>query len=260
MISILEMLQEDDWVDPISESAEADLIAKAQAGDERATLALIRQYMPLIKRTVNAPGGHDGEDAAQEVLITILETINSHDPDKSPRLAGRLSSSLSGAVKAVGRTEQSHFSIPSGTLKRYNTILRAAEGDKNTAMSLCKTYKMKPATFLHIHNLVNNVAVVDEVTHFPGGSVMDDTVTDSLLCEYAFTRLTDEEVQVIKAGYGFSEIEVDGHIVFAEGHSPLSSTIIAASMGISTHRAKKLHAGALNTMRDALSGGQEVAA
>lgn len=252
VIDILNLIQEDAWVEPIGEDTEALLIAQAQEGSEWATLFLIRQYLPLIKKNVNAPGGHDIEDAAQEALITVLETINSHDPDKSPRLAGRLSTSLAGAVKAVGRAEQSQFSVPSGTLKRYNTILRAAEGNKGVALNLCKQYKMKPATFLHIHNLINNVAEVNEVSHFPGGVPMDDTVEDSLLCEYAFTAVDEEEELAIRMGYGFQELHVDNQIVWPEGHNPLSSSLVSAAMGISTHRAKSLRSKALIKMREAL--------
>ena len=251
MIDVLKVINQDEWVDPISQEQEAELIAKAQAGDESATLALIKQYSPLIKRTVNGAGYMDKEDAVQEVLVEILSVIKSHDTDKHPRLAGRLSSALSGAVKEAGRKEQSQFKIPSGTVKRYNQILRAAEGKKEKALTLCSLYKMKPSTFLHIHNLINRVDSIDEVTNI-AGSQMDSTIEDSLLCAYGFTSLTDEEEEVIKTSYGFSEVNVGGHWVWAEGHNPLSATIVSAAMDISTHRVKKLHSEALGKMREVL--------
>lgn len=258
MIDILRIISEDAWVDPLPQDQEAALIESAKAGDESSTIKLIKQYLPLIKKHVGSPGGQDREDAASGALLAVIETIQTHDSAKSPRLAGRLVPALAGAVSQSKREAQTGFSIPAATLKRYNSILKSAGGERDKALALCKVHKMKESTFMNIWHILNSSEIIEEVTHFHGGN--DYTIEDALLCEVAFSAVTVEEESVIKHAYGFIETHVDNNVVVPEGHSPLAMNIVSASLGISTPKAKTLKARALSKMRDALNDTEQEAA
>jgi RNA polymerase sigma-70 factor, ECF subfamily len=71
---------------PIARDETVLLLQTAQAGDEQAFTALVRQFEPHVYRTALALMGQPGlaEDAAQEVLIRFFRFIHRVDAEREP--------------------------------------------------------------------------------------------------------------------------------------------------------------------------------
>jgi DNA-directed RNA polymerase specialized sigma subunit len=233
-------------------------LAKAQLGDQDATIALVYAYAPALRnaassyRSAGGAWGGDSEDLRTAAIEGLLEAIHAFDPTSHDRLAAIIAGYLADAVSTsiVGPIA---FSIPSRTLKRFYGILRAAGGNVYEAAALAPAYEMKTETFLAVFYAVRNVDSLDvdhgtdeserwnraDVRPLWDGKEAD--VEDAILVEAAFQAVDSLEADVVRLAYGFSDFD------------PVPDAEIAHRLGFSRQKVQRTRTGALEKMRAALA-------
>jgi DNA-directed RNA polymerase specialized sigma subunit len=259
---------------PLDETEEARLIlvAKGHAvGDpEAAKMALIEAYGPALRAAVHNFGNGivvgrsspyaglirmgnyelDVDDLQSSALVGFLSLIEDHDPEKSPRLAGRVASYLTRHLsKSFGAV--SAFAVPTRTLERFYGILQAAEGDAEQAEALAPSYEMSADTFRAIYAATRNTGSLDaelESTEGHASGVASPVFTpspvadveDRMLVDMAFGAMTDEEARICELAYGFTE------------YDPVPDPEIAHRMGLSKATVQRKRQKALDKSRKAI--------
>lgn len=252
----------------LSVEEEVTLITDAQAGDEGATLLLLNAYGPALRNgvtrfmrrlPVEERGADRTEEAQAEALAAFMETLVSHDPEKSPRLAGRISQRLTDAFAEAARLDAA-MNIPERTLSRFYGILREAEGDLTVARALASSKGMKETTFDDILAVVRETLSLTHEDH-EGDEDGDrllmaplhsdvrseyDEVEDAILIDIAFASVDDDEARVVEMAYGFR-----GTSDYAPGE-PMPDSAIAGAIGGSRATVQRKRGKALGKMRKAL--------
>lgn len=219
-------------IEAVDAAAEADLIRRAQEGDENAKAELFERYTPVIKAVAHRyrSATFDYDDAFQEASIAFLEIIENHDPERSPVLAGYVRRYLEFHLKAVATDTTNVFGIPAPTFRRYLRIMREAEGDLITAARICQKHKMTIATLLDIYKVVGTVSLDGEtdeedvesdrlahsrVTVLGRQEEQDayDAMTDSWDVRALLDELDDESREIIRIAYGFEPAVIDGEVI-----------------------------------------------
>src|SRR5690606_32789871 len=260
---------------PLDELEEARLILVAKghpAGDpEAAKMRLIEAYGPAIRAAVQnfgngivdgrspyagslGMGNHemDIDDLQSAALVAFLSLIEDHDPEKSPRLAGRVAAYLTRHLsKSFGAV--SAFAVPTRTLERFYGILQAAEGDPEQAEALAPSYEMSVDTFREIYAATRNTGSLEVEMEgsdghastaaaaspvFTPSPVAD--VEDRMLVDMAFAAMTDEEARICELYYGFTEYE------------PVPDAEIAHRTGLSRPSVQRKRSKALDQSRKAI--------
>lgn len=267
----------------LTEAEEAAMIARAQAGDDRATMTLIHSYGPTLRRAVSEfKGGvldgqvsrsHSGygtpslsvEDLQQAAIEGLLECLQSHDPARNPRLAGRARAYVSNALKTQAGTT-SGFRVPERTLTRFYGIMAAADGDLGEALQIAPEKGMSTDTLLQVYAAVGFETVDRDDEGDEGGNFLDGAtpiftpspvveVEDKILVEHAFGAVTDEEASVCRYAYGFATGDPlsDGEIVQALSETALGEARVAAGETVVSRAAvQRRRSKALGKMREAL--------
>lgn len=238
---------------------EVEAIRDAKAGDPEATEALLRQYGPTIRATVNRAKKTLDEDEAQSVaLLAFAEVLESHDlededyPDA--RLAPRLTPHLKNRLGEAQAAAES-FTIPKRTLTRFFSILRDADGDVEVARASCETKGMSPEVFDAILQARSSGSLSDTLSDDTRdrietatpiyGSREEEEIEDRLLVEIAFRAVDDEEARIVELAYGFRGTED-----YAAG-DPVPDAAIAPVVGLTRPTVQRRRAGALDKMRKA---------
>lgn len=239
---------------------EAATITAAQAGDEDATMALLRAYGPAMRSAVGTFVGRlpleeraqAYEDAQMEAVSAVLALIADHDADESPRLAGRVVQALKGALGELARLDAA-LNIPRRTLDRFYGVLRAADGDIDAAAQLAPSMGMTRANFDEVRAAVRetlNVTGADDDA--PEGERMlaapivsevyrpYDEVEDALMVEVAFAAVDDTEARICEMAYGFTEPD------------PVPDAEIGHRIGMNRLKVLRTRNGALDKMRKTL--------
>lgn len=224
----------------LSIEQEVEAILGAQAGDPDATEALLRQYGPTIRATVNRAKKTVDEDEAQSVaLLAFAEVLESHDVESGdyadPRLASRLTPHLKDRLGEIQAQESSGFSVPKRTYTRFYGILNEAGGDVATALALAPEKGMSQEVFGQVLTAVRETLSIQDVLRGEDGDDEGDRilanpieatasssfteVEDRLLVEVAFQSVEDDEARICELFYGFTEYEPvpDGEIAHRLG-------------------------------------------
>lgn len=252
----------------LDEAEEVTLIAAAQAGDEDAKVRLLLAYGPALRSAVSTftngvraerePWSSDSglgsaalevSDAQGAAVVAFLELIASHDPEVSPRLAGRVRQVLAEALGGL-YAEVMPWRVPSRTLKRFYGILKAADGDAEAAEAAAPDYGMSRETFRDVLVAVRGTGSLDSLLDedwsdglatSPVYSTTPVTdVEDAILVEVAFSAVDDEQERICRLSYGFTEYE------------PVADAEVAHRMGLTRPTVQRKRAKALTEMRKAL--------
>jgi DNA-directed RNA polymerase specialized sigma subunit len=249
------------------DSAEAELeaIAKAKAGDEQATIALMYAYAHALNAATGQfrhAGGvwsegkrnaHLTDDLRSIVVLGFMEAINAYDPEVHDRLAAVIKQYVVHHLSA-DLVDPIAFHVPQRTLTRFYSILRKANGDPIKGAALAPKFEMRVDTFMDV------LAAVRTVNLELAEDEDDDTAMraqweaarplwdrpeaeeDALLVEAAFSAVDDVEEQVCRLAYGF---ETYG--------DPVPDAEIGHRLGLSRQKTQRTRAAALGKMRQALA-------
>lgn len=259
--------------EPLSLIGEADLIEQAQAGDQDAMLDLMRQYAPVLRRLRGVYTELIGaEDTEQELMLAFMDMVQTHDSERSPRLAGRINERLSFALSEAAATMASGFTIPRRTMERFIGIMKRAEQNVSVAREIAPDYGMSRETFDAVlrANRTDSSAAMSTTEEDERGSYAAGTHVTALftgnpaeesaeLAQFAMDAVTAEELTVVRYAYGFEPLVVDGATMLPEGYAPLADGLIAPELGLSRQKTQRLRTSALATMREALAVDGEVA-
>jgi DNA-directed RNA polymerase specialized sigma subunit len=255
--------------------AERELIRRAKDHDEEAVIGLLYAYGPLLRKSVGRyryAGGvwaenQSSSSASQEDLrsgavLALLEAVEAFDFERWDRLAAILPQ-ITADELATALVGPVAFSVPSRTLKRFYSILRAAKGNVYEAAALAPSLKMTTDTFLAVHQAVRKADSLDAfVTNGSGqtgdssaevigaaynndnaGPVWDGAyadVEDAILVETAFQVVDTLEKDVIRLAYGFSD------------YDPVPDAEIGERLGFSRPKVQRVRASGLAKMRVAI--------
>lgn len=277
----------------LTEAEEVELIARAKAGDESATLTLMSAYGRALRAALRN-GGADGErsavndraafgtsnasveDGRQAAIVGFMEALHAHDPEQNPRLAGVLPGRLAEAIRGA-TVARSEFAIPARTLTRFFAVMEAAEWDLREALSVCQSFDMSPDTLLRIYLATGSESLegrsADDEDGGPSASGHGETslwddgreafadVEDAILVGMAFDAVDYEEEMVTRYYYGFetpNPLLSDAAVVQAWSEAAFGPERVAAGETIiSRATAQRRRASALAAMREALYGSLE---
>lgn len=251
---------------PLAPEEEAELITAAAFGHPGAFETLLRQYAPVIRRTLRKYGETmEQEDAEQEVALAFLDLIKTHDPEKNPSLAGRVAAALNRELAEVASSGAGGWSIPARTMERYLAIVKKADGDLAEARRIAPEHDMKVSTFDAVTAATRTDSLStpsdgetdyrEAPTYAVGeGDARDpfEDVLDAELVTLAFEAVSHDESTVVRQAYGFEPAVVDGQEMRPEGHAPLSDSLVAASLRLSRPKVQRTRTAAIAKMREAL--------
>jgi len=245
----------------LTEAEEADLIVRAQAADDEATMTLVTAYGRALRAAVrnfgagatdgHSAGNHDLDlaDLQSTALVGFLTLIAEHDPEQSPRLAGRVAAYLTRFLSEEFAAVAA-FTVPTRTLRRFYGILRAYDGSASLAEEHAHEHGMTRETFLDVLAAVRGTGSLDAVTAdgdspevyatpvYTTTPVVD--VEDRILTDVAFGAVDDEEERICRLSYGFTE------------YDPQPDAEIAHRMGLTRPTVQRKRGKALGKMRKAL--------
>lgn len=267
--------------EPLAVEEEIDLIAAAQAGDDDAKMRLLEQYAPairsayfsFIRRLPKEERPRIKQDTQAEALAAFFESLNTHDAEKSPRLAGRLGARLRKALTDLS-VYDTPFDISESSMSRFYRVLRDNDGEVDLAREALAAdtedrYHMSVRNFDEVLAVVRETESLSRVADDNGGD--DDreemhgldqavqapyeAVEDRMMVDLAFEALDDEERRVVEVLYGFETLEdVDpGEYDKRAGAAlAVSMSTAAPHLALSRQKVQRTHAAALDKMRECL--------
>lgn len=232
----------------------ADVLA-SQAGDQRATMALVDRYRPLVYSTVGrvtlARGLNkmDAEDLASDLIVVVLETLRDFDASAGHGLGGILKQRFAGVVSDLSTV----IDVPRSTLARYWAAMQRADGDVNRAAALAPAMgpgkNLSVELFWEVHQALR-VGAPEVAEEAPWGPDQRPAPTLERYeqAREALSVLTDAERAVIDIAYGFVG---DG--------AAHSDAWVASELGKSESTVRNARARALAKMRAHLGAGAVLA-
>ena len=248
----------------LSREEEAAVIADAKAGSSDAIVTLIRLYGQALR---NATARHretlGAEEAQAVALAALVEAVHTSQPGE--RLAVVIGTMLRSALTDAA-SANSGFTVPPRTVKRFFSILRAANGDTALAADLAPSYEMTRETFLAVLDAVRHVDSIDdaqgnrsEAYTANGGGFAEESgwarrddvrpihaaqqiadAEDADLVDLAFDAVDGLEEEVVRLAYGFSDYE------------PVADAEIGFRLGYSRPKVQRVRSSALDKMRVAV--------
>lgn len=186
----------------LSPSAERDLITAAKAGDDRAKLALIDAYQPLIRGCIakfrNVVAREDAEAAC---ALALLEAIRDADPDRTDSIAALVQTKVMQILRAeelIGHA----VAVPERMVRRFGRVLQAAGGDANKAAELAPDYDLSTSAFQLIYATLYG-APLAEADLMPADRELVADVEDQILATVALDSMTQQQRDVCLLRYGF---------------------------------------------------------
>lgn len=235
---------------------ERELIARAQLGEEAATVALIYAYAPALRRAAREHADTLGaEDARSSAIEGLLVAVAEWDADKvgrEPRLAGNVARTLARTLGSQAGRE-ANLAIPTRSLQRFYAVLRAAGGDVQLGEKLAAEHELRPSSFRMIAEAVfaDSLEELTATDTESGPSVEGEArplwstsdgfseVEDRIVSELALDALDDRERAVIVASFGLL------------GGEPMSDSEVAEELGMTKPTVQRVRTAALATMRQA---------
>jgi hypothetical protein len=237
----------------LTRADEAAAIADVVAGGHEGLPALLLAYAPALRGAVGRYRATlDREEAQAVACAAVVEACHAVRP--GDYLAGVLVDYLTDAL-ATAAGGHAPVSIPTRTLKRFLGILRRADGDFARAALIAPEHSMSREAFhaiaeaLSAWGSLDETPAADEDATEPRADarpLWDDSdafadAEDRILCEVAFSSVSDLETDVCRAAYGFSS------------YRPKSDAEIAGDFGLSRPTVQRTRTGALVKMRAALA-------
>lgn len=139
---------------PLTATEEADLITRAQAGDEAATARLVTSQLRWLRATAASHARRSSavsvDDLVSAGVEALLSTIATFDP------RARLHTAAAAAVRAAMSDEANAagwtLAVPSMTRKRYLRAIRATETATEARAWAVANEQMTAETFDAIHS------------------------------------------------------------------------------------------------------------
>lgn len=251
-----ELFQYTDESHSLAVDQEVDTIAAAALGDASAYEALCLAYGPALRAAVSRYDNvADTDDVRQTALLALAEAIHTHDPERSPRLAGRLPSILREHFSALAASQLA-MTVEVTAMKRFFRALRDAEGDLAKAEEIAVVRGMGRDTFESVRVAVRAVYTESDLGSPTGDDgegdfmlahpLVEDLYTpydeaeDRILVDVAFLSVNDEEARIVEMSYGFTDYE------------PVADGEIAHRMGMTRPTVQRRRVSALGKMRKAL--------
>lgn len=220
--------------EPLPVKEEVALIEAAQAGDDDAKMRLLDQYAPVLRSTYfsflrRLPQEEQpriAEDTAAETLKAFFETLDEHNPKKSPRLAGRLGARLRKSLTDLSRFDTA-FDVSESSLSRFYRVLRDYDGDVDAARAALvldfeDRYHMSVENFNDVLAVVRDASSLTRVTEDrDDDSVAMTPITDDgrmpvaeahAWARIALDAMNGEEREVVEHYYGFRDENVDTNL------------------------------------------------
>ncbi|MDR6866800.1 DNA-directed RNA polymerase sigma subunit (sigma70/sigma32) [Microbacterium resistens] len=226
-------------LEPLDLDVEFALIVKAQAGDERATLALMRQYAVglrgLAKREYARAGEHvDAEETRQNVALAFMEALAACDG--TVRLAAKLQ------VAAFKVADEFHLvgvlSMSSRARSRFFQVRREV-GVGADVEAVAVELGMSRETYRAVEAALSAAPVDDHRNVAVDGGF--EAVDKGAMCARAFAAVEELTESIIRDAYGFTEYE------------PIPDGEIAYRRGLSRSKVQRVRTGGLERMRRVLT-------
>lgn len=250
--------------------AERETVAQAKSGDEAATVALMYAYAPTLRACAaryriagerpvtwdnDSPSNlYDRDEMRSLAAMGLLEAVHAFDLDgPHERLAAIVEKHV---VKSLtdNMTTTVAVSVPSRSLRRFFSIVRAADGDMLKASAIAPDFEMSRETFAAILRSVRTEYLDAPLTGEEGLEARSDNdarplwhngeqfadADDRILCELAFSVADDLETDVCRLAYGFADYE------------PVPDGEIAHRIGMTRPTVQRKRSSALIKMRAAL--------
>lgn len=200
--------------DPEEERA---LIAQAKAGDQDATMRLIRAYLPVLRKAVEgwkqsiaSSPAEALEEARGAAMVGFLEAVQQFDPDRWDRLAATVRYPVAREMEAAAGQDTPVY-VPPRMRARYFSLMEKADQDPSVAVTISRDFGMTAETFTAVYEAVNNTVWYHQGV---GGGVdgdsndgMDQVTGEDILVAPEFTAEqvdTDNQLMVAQA---FAAIE-----------------------------------------------------
>ena len=267
--------------EPIKDAeAERSLIAQAKAGNEAATLRLLKAYLPVLRKAVEAwkqsisNNPDEGrEEARSAAIIGFLEAIQQFQPDRWDRLAATVRYPIARALENAAGAD-TPISVPQRQRARYFSIMAAADGDVSAALEMLDDSGMTRATFTAVHDAVVNTVYYHQGTgngdhededSGTGEDLLVDTTQDHYqvaqdrvaMAHTALRAVSDDKRAITRLYYGFDArdaeftYEVDRAVELSAAIGSDANT--ARLLGSTRPTVQRKRAAALVEMREVLS-------
>ena len=235
-------------------------IAAAQVGDEKATIALLYAYAPVLRAWSARYTSRLGAEEARSLAIAgLLEAIHAFNlREHSGQLAGIVWQHVSNSLRESGTI----VSVPEWTRRTYLTILRTAGDDHLAAERLAPSMGMTVETFRAVREALA-ASHLDE-TH---GHSIDratpvwvadrDAVRQDVrdLALEALAAVDGEARDVVRYAYGFvtGDPMSDEEVRKAISTRDLGEDAVAAGeTTMSRAKVQRIRKGAIVTMKNSL--------
>lgn len=247
----------------LDRETERATIALAQIGDEDATLALLYAYAPVLRNLVGRHAARIGREEAQMTAVSgLLAAVHAFDlANFDGQLAGIIYSHISTALREVSSTA---MPIDSRTLRRYQSILKEADGNFHQALNLTHKYEMARSTFVAVHealyanHLADQPYRLDQATPIwaPAASDAFTDADDAALLTLAWRSVDASQTDVLRHAYGFESFGdpmSDQEIVHAMSVRELGEEAVAeGQVVVSRATVQRRKSKGLESMRDAV--------
>ena len=237
----------------VQEDAHPELIAAAKSGDAAAFDTLYRGVIGALRRwSREFPDTVDYENALAVSNLAFAEAVHDFDPRAGASFIGLLKTyvwrALTDAprVSGEGSSVAVSVSVPERTLKRFYSILRAADYDLARGLEIAASKNMAADTFRDLYYALategGTVSADDESAAYlvPDPSSVEQQAEETLLLETAWKAVDDFETDVLRLAYGFSD------------YRPNSDGEIAEKLGYGRATIQRRRQGALSKMRVSL--------
>ena len=241
-----------------------DVVARAQAGDERAREELLERYLPLVVAVARShrADGLELADLVQEGCVGLLRALARYDPGRGTSFSAFASWWIRQSVQELRSDFVRPFRLPPKALRQlaqlkseHDRVYAAerrrpslAELAERTAIDLAQAEALvradprprsldEPASTLD-----DNVGVLGDVVEDPLSTDAYEEVLDALASAQLralLGHLSDREREILASRFGLDE------------HSPERLSDIGERLGISTERVRQLEARALAKLRRA---------
>lgn len=267
--------------EPIEDAeAERSLINQAKAGSEAATLRLLKAYLPVLRKAVEAwkqsisNNPDEGrEEARSAAIIGFLEAIQQFQSDRWDRLAATVRYPIARALESAAGSD-TPISVPPRQRARYFSIMEAADGDVGAALELLEGSGMTQPTFMAVHNAVVNTVYYhqgtgsdahDEEDSNTGEDLLVDTTQDRyqvaqdrvMMAHTAMRAVSDDKRAICRLYYGFDardaefSYDVDRAVELKAAIGSDNNT--AKELGSTRPTVQRKRAAALVEMREVLT-------
>lgn len=248
----------------LDQETEREQIARAQWGDQDATIALLYAYAPVLRSLASRHAARLGVEEARSVAVSgLVEAIFAFDLARfDGRLAGIAHDYVANALHSTATTA---VAIPERIVKRYLGIMRRADNDYARALDLIAggDVHMSRSVFLAVREALSANYLTEEEARAataspvwaPAGSDAFTDSDDRGLARAALAACSPVQRDVAVYAYGFATGDPmsDGEVAEAISVRDLGQDAVdqgqsvLSRAGVQRHRTK-----GVGVMREAL--------